>query len=74
MANLLMVIGSLEKERKNLQSSLDRVTAAISALNGATGKASSPGKRTMSASARARIAAAQKARWARWRTSQRKKR
>lgn len=59
--NLATVLGQLEQERSLLQSQLEQIGNALSALN-AKGKASTG--RTMSAAGRARIAAAQRARWA----------
>jgi 16S rRNA G1207 methylase RsmC len=72
------VVGQLQKERTRLQDELRRVTAALSAFGrvymqgsktrgGATRK-----RRTMSAVARKRIAAAQRARWAKVRAKQAK--
>src|SRR5258705_10230104 len=61
MSNLTSVINQLQQERTRLASQLEGLNSAITALNG-TGK-----KRTgrrMSAAGRARIAAAQRARWA----------
>lgn len=73
MAHLAQVVASLEVERKRIQNELDRVTSALSALNGLVTKASIlPKRHTMSASARARIAAAQRARWARWKKANKK--
>ena len=63
MANLSDVVNQLIEER-------DRLNSAIAALEGISNGASRKGpsaKRTMSASARARIAAAQRARWAKFR-------
>ena len=58
MTNLTEIIRNLEAER-------DRIDAAIKALKGAGGASAKQGKhRTMSAAGRARIAAAQRARWA----------
>jgi hypothetical protein len=59
MLNLASVLNGLEAERTRLSSQLERLTNAIAALNGSTRKG-----RTMSAAGRARIAAAQRARWA----------
>src|SRR5437879_378108 len=56
MSNLTLVLNQLEQERNRLTSQLESLNNAISALNG-TGS-----KRT--AVARARMAAAQRARWA----------
>ena len=61
MVNLTSVLNQLEQERTRLASQLQSLNSAISALNG-TGN---PGTgRTISAAGRARIAAAQRARWA----------
>jgi hypothetical protein len=73
MAQLAQVVGRLEVERKRIQNQLERVTNALSALNGRRAKASvGPKRRIMSASARARIAAAQRARWAKWKKAKKK--
>ena len=60
MAKLTSVLNQLEQERTRLASQLKSLNNALSALNG-TGKRA---RRTMSAAGRARIAAAQRARWA----------
>jgi hypothetical protein len=60
MTNLTSVLNQLEQERTRLASQLDSLNNALSALNG-TGKQTG---RRMSAAGRARIAAAQRARWA----------
>jgi hypothetical protein len=60
MANMAGIVQQLKKEHDRLS----RHSAAISAFGGAYGKRSS-GARTISAAGRARISAAQKARWAR---------
>ena len=62
MINLATVLNQLQQERTRLASQLERLNNAISALNGASSSASRKG--TMSTSGRARIAAAQRARWA----------
>jgi len=50
-----------------LRARRDRIDRAIAALEGLRGKARGQGRRRkMSAAARARIAAAQRARWAKW--------
>ena len=61
MANLTSVLSQLKQERTRLAAQLESLNNAITALNG-TGKRT--GSRTMSAAGRARIAAAQRARWA----------
>ena len=57
MPNLTTIINELQQERDRL----DRAIAVLTSLNGAA----RPRRRTMSALARRRIAAAQPARWAR---------
>lgn len=69
MANLENAVNVLVAEQKTLQSQLKQVEAAISALrlvsqNGASG--SDRPKRFLSVAARRRIAAAQRARWAKY--------
>jgi hypothetical protein len=61
MANLTSVLNQLEQERIQLVSQLERLNSALIALNG-TGNTRTG--RTISAAGRARIAAAQRARWA----------
>jgi hypothetical protein len=56
----------LEEERARLQAQLGKVNNAITALSG-RGQ-----KRNLSEAALARIRAAQKARWAKWRKAQRR--
>ena len=63
MANLASVLQQLEVERDRAAKQVERLDAAIAALNGASGKRTGT-RGGMSAAARARIAAAQRARWA----------
>ena len=69
------VVGLLQKERKRLEDELHRVTAALTAfgkvyMHGSKPKAAATRKKRMiSAAGRKRIAAAQKARWAKVRAS-----
>ena len=58
MADLRAVVEQLKKER-------DKLDRAIEALTGVTGGRGG-GRRTLSAAARERIAAAQRARWAKF--------
>jgi hypothetical protein len=60
MSNLVSVLNQLEQERTRLASQLENLNNALAALN--VNGASRTGK--MSAAGRARIAAAQRARWA----------
>ncbi|HVN19317.1 MAG TPA: hypothetical protein VMU05_11105 [Dongiaceae bacterium] len=65
MANLARVVQQLRKERDQAANTVERLNAALAALRGASqGRRTGTG-RTMSAAGRARIAAAQRARWAR---------
>jgi hypothetical protein len=84
MSNLTNVVQELKKERDQAQRTIEQIDAALKALNGLSSlprrmgrvvRANAPrGKRrTMSAAARKRIAAAQRARWAKWKAAQRAK-
>jgi len=68
MPKILMqsVVSELQKERKRLADELHRVAAALTAFGNAYGHGSRPTrkKRTISVAGRKRIAAAQRARWA----------
>ena len=69
MPNLDKVIKSLVLEQKSLHSKLSQVEAAIAALRGMGHNGRSAGarpKRVLSVAARRRIAAAQRARWAKY--------
>ena len=59
MPNLTSLIRHLEQERIRLNSQLNCINVALSSLNGTATR-----KGSMSAAGRARIAAAQRARWA----------
>ncbi|MFZ0730730.1 MAG: hypothetical protein WAM79_00260 [Candidatus Sulfotelmatobacter sp.] len=65
MSNLAGVVSLLTKERDRLTKELHGITAALAAFGQAYAKGT--GTRKLSAAARARIAAAQKARWAKFR-------
>ena len=73
------VVDQLQKERMRLEDELRRVTAALTAFGKVFMQGSKPQrvatrkKRTISPAGRKRIAAAQKARWARVRAAQKKK-
>jgi hypothetical protein len=65
MANLAGVVRQLQKERNQAARTLERLDAALAALNGRSSNGSRTGiRRKISAAGRARIAAAQRARWA----------
>jgi len=65
MSNLNAVLAQLKQEHAALGK-------AIAALEGVSSNGTPNTKRTMSASARKRIAAAQRARWAKWKRAQKK--
>jgi hypothetical protein len=67
MSNFTSVLNQLEQERNRLTSQLERLNNAISALSGTR---ITTRKGPMSAAGRRKIAAAQKARWAKWRKAQ----
>jgi hypothetical protein len=70
MANLEKAVVALVAEQRSLQGKLSRVEAAISALrqvsHNGRGAAGARPKRVLSVAARRRIAAAQRARWAKY--------
>jgi hypothetical protein len=68
MANLANAVNALVAEQRSLQGKLNRVEAAIIALRQVSnGRAAAERpKRVLSISARRRIAAAQRARWAKY--------
>jgi hypothetical protein len=84
MSNLAHVVQQLRKERDQAQRRIEQLDEALKALSGfgalrGTTKRHGPSqpsgrkRRTMSAAARRRIAAAQRARWAKWKAAQRNK-
>jgi len=84
MSNLGNVVEQLRKERDQAQKTVEQLDAALKALSGVGvlhgtttryGHAEALGvkRRTMSAASRKRIAAAQRARWAKWKAAQKKK-
>ena len=64
MANLRQVFKQLEKEKKRAQRELEHLEEAISAFGKLFGKRATKAGRKLSAAARKKIAAAQRARWA----------
>jgi hypothetical protein len=74
MSNLSAVVRQLKEARTKAARDVSRLDAAIAALNGVdhNADAATRPKRVMSASARRRIATAQRARWAKWKKQQRK--
>ena len=84
MSNLAKVVQQLHKERDQARRRVEQLDEALKALGslgglrgkvGRVGRAQTLGKkrRTMSEAARKRIAAAQSARWAKWKAAQRAK-
>jgi hypothetical protein len=63
MADVSSLVGQLKQQRDRVAKQLSGLNAALTAFAGAYGGASQ-GKRQISAAGRKRIAAAQKARWA----------
>ena len=64
MTNLASVVGQLKIERDRAAKEVERLNAALAALNGSYVKPGRTGRGTISPAGRARIAAAQRARWA----------
>jgi hypothetical protein len=84
MSNLAHVVRQLKQERDQAQRRIEQLDEALKALSGIgilrgrvgrVALANAPGgkRRTMSAAARKRIAAAQRARWAKWKAAKRSK-
>jgi predicted RNase H-like nuclease (RuvC/YqgF family) len=81
MPNLVKVVAQLRKQRDEAQRQVEQLEQALSALGSLDGLRSRGRSthavgtkgRTMSAAARKRIAAAQRARWAKWKAAQKKK-
>src|SRR5881296_780986 len=59
------IIAQLKAERDKAAQQVNALDTAIKALSGLSSTGTTRGRRTMSAAARARISASQKARWAR---------
>jgi hypothetical protein len=59
------IVAQLKTERDKAARQVNALDTAIRALSGMNSTGATRGRRTMSAAARARISAAQKARWAR---------
>jgi hypothetical protein len=76
MSNLVKVVQQLRMERNRSQRRVEQLDEALKALTG-VGRGgrkmhhvrTSGKRRTMSATARKRIAAAQRARWAKWKAA-----
>jgi hypothetical protein len=76
MAILKAALKQLQSQRDDLESNLKRIDAALNVLGSldgtGRGRGRRGGRRNVSAAGRRRIAAAQKARWAKWKRSQKK--
>jgi len=70
---LTQIVRELEAQQKVLQAHVNSLDRAITTLRGLIGGRQARARHVMSAAARKRIAAAQKARWAKWRAQRRKK-
>ena len=81
MLNLTKVVRQLKNEREQTRAKLTQLDTALKVLGEvgtagvrAFGRQTTSGRRKpMSAAAKKRIAAAQRARWAKWRAAQKKK-
>ena len=71
MVNLSKTVRDLETERNRLQAQLKKIDSAISVLSGLSSARGRLPRRKISAAGRKRIAAAQRARWARWKVARR---
>ena len=79
--NFAQIVSGLQAQRKKLQNALTQMDSAITALRGlnsrggvrANNVVTMKPRRRMSTAARRRIAAAQRARWAKWKAKHRKK-
>ena len=80
MSNLTNVVEQLKKERNQLQKRVEQLDEALKAMTGSGGvrrsglAQPSRKRKPMSAAARKRIAAAQRARWAKWKAAHHAKR
>jgi hypothetical protein len=77
MANLKAALKQLQSQRADLERNIQRIDSALTVLGSLDGTVRGRGRRGgprhMSASARRRIAAAQKKRWAKWKAAHKRK-
>jgi len=81
MLNVSKLIRQLKKEREQTRAKLEQLDSALKVLGdvgnsgrrGGRGGRTSGTRRPMSAAAKKRIATAQRARWAKWRTARKNK-
>ena len=71
MDKLASIVQQLQQERARIDAALQALTGAVSNNRGTSGTARTGG-RTLSAAARKRIAAAQRARWAKWKAAKKR--
>ena len=69
---VVSVVAGLRTERDHLKRQLDKLDQALAVLGGLNGASGGGTRRTMSLAARRRIAAAQRARWAKVRAAKNK--
>lgn len=74
MANLDVIVQQLKREREQVANTVQQLDAALSALSGTSSGVSQKRGNRLSPAARARIAAAQRARWAKVSTNNGQKR
>jgi len=72
MSSLNHVLSALQSEQKILERQLEQVKRAVAVLRGLGGRNRKGPRKGISAKARASIAAAQRARWAKWRAAKKK--
>jgi hypothetical protein len=72
MTDLGAVLVQLKKERAQLDRAITALSGVVRSSAAAPSNNNRSGKRKLSAAARKRIAAAQRARWAAWKAKQRK--
>lgn len=73
MANLGEIVKELQEKRDEAANTIQRIDAALAALNNGSSAGASGTRSRLSEAAKARIAAAQRARWARLRANGGKK-
>jgi hypothetical protein len=77
MPDLKAVLRQLQSEKATLEKQISRIDLALTALGGVDGigkgRGRRGGRRNLSAAARNRIAAAQRKRWAKWKTAHKAK-
>jgi hypothetical protein len=73
VADLSKAVGDLQRERSWLQAQLNALDKAISVLSGLSRSRGRRPRRKMSAAGRKRSAAAQRARWAKWKVAKKKR-